>query len=338
MNIIGNICRQAYRKESDRLNILTFSTHERNQSLFSNINADFFMYQGGNVKDWNFTYAPLPKNHSLLRKELGQHQIPLHVDFDLVLSHNRFGQYQIALPLARALHVPLVTLEHTLPIESWDDKTRAALRQMTGNIDVFITENNRKEWGWNETNATVIRHALDTNVFIDKNLERKSCILTVANDFINRDYFLGFRLYQGLVEGLPSRAVGDTAGFSKPAKNIEELVNIYNTHSIYLNTAGRSPVPMATLEALSCGMPVVSVDKCELPYYIKHGVNGFLSNNPKELKEYLRLLLNDKELCQKMGTAARQSVLEKCSIDRFTLEWEKVVRAAVKMSYQNLPH
>jgi len=56
---------------------------------------------------------------------------------------------------------------------------------------------------------------------------------------------------------------------------------------------------MASIEAMAGGMPVLGNKHPTSP--IKHGVNGFLSDNPEELRMFARILLEDKELANLMA-------------------------------------
>ena len=59
-----------------------------------------------------------------------------------------------------------------------------------------------------------------------------------------------------------------------------------------------------------------------IPEIIEHGVNGFMSNDPNELKKYCELLINDEELAISMGHAAQQTIKSKFGIDRFVKGWD----------------
>ena len=138
-NPVASITRAATRKFSEPLNILTFPTHERYETSLAKTGHNFYAYRADGIKDWNTTHAPVPDNYYLLNKNLGENQIPLDLDFDLVLSQNKFGQFQIAHPLSRSLHLPLVSLEHTLPVPYWSDDVKEQTRNMRGDVNIFIS-------------------------------------------------------------------------------------------------------------------------------------------------------------------------------------------------------
>lgn len=330
---VGSLLRVGARKVGEPLNVLTFPTHERTQSNVAKCGHNFYLAQAPGIKTWNSTYAPLPSNHFLLDPSKGDRQIPDDVNFDLVLSQNKFGQWQLASQLARHYHLPLVSLEHTLPVPSWPREQLQACYQMRGHINVFISEYSRREWGWGEGEAEVIHHGVDTSVFKPFPLEKKRHCLSVVNDFVNRDIFCGFRLWQQTTQGLPVHVLGDTPGLSRPAGSVQELVQHYNEAQVFLNTSLVSPIPTVVLEAMACGCAVASTSNCMLPEIIEHGVNGLLSNDPAELAGFCRMLLDDAGLCRRLGEAARRTVLERFSMGAFLKKWNDVFERASKMVY-----
>lgn len=330
-NPVGSILRAATRPEGGPLRILTFPTHERFQTGLARCNARFFLFRGQGIKDWNRTYATLPANHTLLDPST----LPAEVDFDLVLSQNKFGQFQVAHQLAKQLHLPLVSLEHTLPVPSWSHQQVAQLKAMRGNVNVFISEFSREKWGWSPEEALAIHHGVDTELFRPNDLivKKKRHALSVCNDWKNRDWCCGFSLWQEVIKGLPVFVVGDNPGLSKPARSVAELVMRYREAQVFLNTSLVSPVPTALLEAMSCGCAVVSTSTCMIPEFIENGENGFISNDPVKIHEYTRMLLADEQLCRQVGQKARDTITERFSMARFVSAWDGVFKTASKIAF-----
>ena len=334
-NPVASITRAATRKFSEPLNILTFPTHERYETSLAKTGHNFYAYRADGIKDWNTTHAPVPDNYYLLNKNLGENQIPLDLDFALVLSQNKFGQFQIAHPLSRSLHLPLVSLEHTLPVPYWSDDVKEQTRNMRGDVNIFISNYSIKDWGWDARNdTTVITHGVDSNLFKPDNLERENQILSVVNDWINRDWCCGFSIWQNIIQGLPFHVVGDTPGLSEVAASTEDLVKTYQSSRIFLNTSTISPVPTALLEAMSCGCAVVTTATCMIPEIIENGVNGFISNDETELKQYLVDLLNDEDLAKSLGKEARKTIVDKFSQEKFILKWDSLLHKAAKICFR----
>lgn len=304
-----------YTFDKNKFNCLTCPTHERTQSNMDFDFCDFYMFKSNGIKNWNSEYAEIPKNHYLLKENYFPHGIPI----DFVLSQNKFGQFQVLHRFARKIMCPLVTIEHTLPLQSWSKEDFNKIKSLKGDVNIYISEFSAKTW--EDDNPIIFNHCVDVNMFKPLGIERKNHILTVANDYVNRDSVLNFSQYRRVTSGLPVFPVGDTPGFSKAAKSVEELATFYSSSRIFLNTAHWSPIPTSLLEAMSSGCACVSCNTCAIPEYIEHGVNGFLAYNDKEMRDYLMLLLKDEDLAKTLGENARKTIIEKCSKELYTKKW-----------------
>lgn len=338
---LKSILRDATRKDGEPLNILTFPTHERYQSSLAETGQNFYLFQkykenqyANHIKPWNDSYCPVPKNTVLLNPDKKENQVPEYIDIDMVLSQNKFGQFQIASQLAEAFSVPLLSIEHTLPKSDWTANQIQQTREMSGDINIFISEFSRKEWGWGDDEANVIHHGIDTNLFHSKDgVDKEGVVLSVVNDWINRDWCCGFSIWKEITNfpnsQMPIKVIGDTPGLSEPAPSVQELVYQYSKSSIFLNTSTVSPVPTALLEAMSCGCAVVTTATCMIPEIITNGQNGFISNDSSELRSYVKQLLENKELAAEMGKNARKTILENFGLDSFIQNWNQLFYGAV---------
>lgn len=305
----------------NQYNILTFATHERYQSDMDKISANFFMYRKPpHIKEWNNQFANLPKNHFILPIEhLGE-----SFGYDYILSQNKFGQTQLAMHIANDLKIPLITLEHTLPLKHWSKEQFQNIKKLKGDINLYISKFSASMW--EEEQPVIIPHCVNTDLF-KPNIDfenRDNVILTVANDYIGRSDVLGYDIYKVVTENLPRKPVGDTPGLSKAAKDTQELCNYYTNSRIFLNTSTWSPIPKSLLEAMSSGCAVVSTNNCAIPDYIEHGVNGLLANHPEEMRKYLESLISDKDFAEFLGNNARQTIIQKCDKNNFTNFWNNL--------------
>ena len=77
--------------------------------------------------------------------------------------------------------------------------------------------------------------------------------------------------------------------------------------------------PLAILEAMACGLPVVATDEGAIPDMIIDGETGFVCNreNVFSLVKSLEKLLNDNELRKQMGDKARLVYKERFTLDAF---------------------
>ena len=307
-----------------KYNILTFNTHERYQSQLAKTGHNFYAFSHENGKDWFTGHAPLPDNYYILPKNATYPAI----NFDFILSQSKFGQYQLSSQINRSINIPMISLEHTLPLKSWPNEQLEQFKSMRGDVNVFITNYSKQEWGME---GEVVYHSIDTDLFKPSDEKREPVIFTVAHDFINRDYALNYHGWKRITEGLATKVVGETEGLSKQSESVEALVKDYQSSLIYINPSVLSPVPTSLLEAMSCGCAIVTTETCEIPNIIEHGVNGFMSNDEVELRGYCEQLLADTELAKKMGLAARETIKNKFSEERFVKEWNTIFDKAYEV-------
>lgn len=331
------VLRAAGRRDGEPLRVLSFPTHERYQSGLAGTAAHYYLVRGPQVKDWNRQYAPLPANHTLLDPALGPRQIPADLEVDLVLSQNKAGQFQIASRLSALLHVPLVSLEHTLPHPSWPAGQLDAFRSLRGHVDVFISEFSRSAWGMP---GAVIHHGIDTETFRPLECQRQRHVLSVVNDFRTpqRHWCCGFPFWEEAVRGLPWEHLGsDPSGWSRPAADAAALNLAYNRCAVFVDTASASPVPTVVLEAMAAGAVVCSRGNAMVPEIITDGVNGFLCPDVASMRARLLQVLDDPHGFEDLRRRARETVLKRFSLSRFVSDWDALLRRAADTPYTGAP-
>jgi len=319
LNILNDVGRT-----SDKYNILTFNTHERYQTQIAKTGHDFYSFNFEGGKDWYEGHAPMPENQYQLPKD----SLYPGVVFDFILVNSKFGQFQTAQKINQRLQLPIVCLEHTLPLPNWPTEQLASFQKMRGDVNVFITEYSKRAWG---IPGEVVYHSIDTDLFCTATENPLDQVLTVAHNFVNRDYALNYNGWERITKDLPRVVVGETPGLSKQSESVEDLIKTYQSSSIYINPSTLSPVPTSMLEAMACGCAIVTTETCEIPNIIENGVNGFISNDEKVLRNCLETLLAEPSLARKMGEAARNTVLEKFSEERYITEWNSIFDTVKKV-------
>jgi glycosyltransferase involved in cell wall biosynthesis len=88
--------------------------------------------------------------------------------------------------------------------------------------------------------------------------------------------------------------------------------------SPYVDTQGPSDYPLALMEAMATGRCVIGTKVGGIPELIEDGMNGVLvpPSNPLMLDVVITDLLRSHEKRKRMGKSARQTILEKHSIDK----------------------
>ena len=209
LNILNNV-----QRTSDKYNILTFNTHERYQTQNAKTGHNFYAFNFDGGKDWYDGHAPMPDNYY----QMPNNSLYAGIVFDLIFVNSKFVQFQTAMQINQKLQLPIVVLEHTLPLQHWPQEQLAAFQNMKGDVNVFITEYSKRAWGMN---GEVVYHSIDTELFKPGTEEPKSQVLTVAHDFVKRDYALNYKGWERITDGLPRVVVGDTEGLSKQSESVE---------------------------------------------------------------------------------------------------------------------
>lgn len=305
-------------KNKEKLDILCFDTHERCQSQMAKTGHNFYSFRYKDCKIWNEKFAKLPDNYHPID------DLYATIDFDFILSQSKFGQLQISKQIQQQTGLPIIHLEHTIPTSNYTDKQLEIFKSIWGDYNVFISQYAKESWGFNDTDSPVVVNSIDHNFFEPMDIECDETVFTVQNDFINRDYCLNYEGWKRIISGFPAKVLGDTKGLSEPASSLEHLRDEYNKCAVYINTTTESQMPTAILEAMACGKPIVSTATCSIPSFIKHGENGFLTNDEEEFRGYIRQLLDDKDLRAKMGQAARETVLDVFSEQKYIDNWNKI--------------
>ncbi len=87
---------------------------------------------------------------------------------------------------------------------------------------------------------------------------------------------------------------------------------------VFVLSSDREGLPIAVLEAMAAGLPVIATSVGDLPLVVKDGQTGLLvpRRDVGELAKALVRLLGDAEPCERMGRGGRELVSEAYSLDQ----------------------
>jgi glycosyltransferase involved in cell wall biosynthesis len=88
------------------------------------------------------------------------------------------------------------------------------------------------------------------------------------------------------------------------------LPHLYNIADCFIIAGTAELQSLVTLEAMSCGLPILGVNAMALPELVHDGVNGyqFEIGDSKDLSEKIMKVFSDKELRTKMGIESKNIV------------------------------
>jgi glycosyltransferase involved in cell wall biosynthesis len=90
-------------------------------------------------------------------------------------------------------------------------------------------------------------------------------------------------------------------------------------------------MPLAVVEAMTIGMPVVALATTALPDVIQDGVNGYVSQDPEILIARMRSLIADPALAREIGARGQQTARERFGLQRFAADWTSALHAAMNL-------
>ncbi len=230
-------------------------------------------------------------------------------------------QYEILSPQQRRL--PKIYLEHNTPKpNAVDTRHPVAEAHDADLLLVHVTHYNRLMWDNGDTPTTVIEHsvAIDPEARYTGRLERG---ITVINGMQKRPRIAGYDLFLQARQEVPLEAVGmqteDFGGLGDvPYRDLHRLVAEYR---FLFSPIRYTSLPLAVIEGMTLGMPVVALATTELPSVIENGVTGYISCNLDELIVAMRELLADPRKARRIGTRARAVARERFSLQRFARDW-----------------
>lgn len=109
----------------------------------------------------------------------------------------------------------------------------------------------------------------------------------------------------------------------------EAVPEVYAQHDIFVFPSLFEGMPLVVPEAMASGMPVVTTQTCGMQDIVEDGITGFLvpPRDSTQLAERIRALLDDPQLCERLGTAARDRARG--------LLWDRIAHQTA-LIYENL--
>ncbi len=109
----------------------------------------------------------------------------------------------------------------------------------------------------------------------------------------------------------------------------KQVPNFLSLGNILVFTSNLESLPIAMLEAMSCGKTVIAPRIGGIPEFIEDGRTGFLfePNNFHELGEKILFAKNDSNLRRKIGRNARKLVVRRCETGKVVDTLSKVYEA-----------
>src|SRR6266566_1408694 len=249
-------------------------------------------------------------------------------------------QFEILSPEQRSL--PKIYLEHNTPKplcishKGGIDETWRNAFQVPGAVDtrhpiddpnvllVHVTHYNRLMWDNGRTPTIVIEHsvALEPSIRYSGHIERG---ITMINGMQKRPRIAGYDIFLQArhvvpldAAGMETEAIGGLGDV--PYRELHSRVAEYR---FLFSPIRYTSLPLAVIEAMTIGMPVVALATTELPTVIENGVTGYVSCDIDRLIYAMRFLLANPQEARQLGARARAVACERFGLDRFIRDWNR---------------
>ena len=129
-------------------------------------------------------------------------------------------------------------------------------------------------------------------------------------------------LLRPLAELRDSLGLADAVHFAGE-RSRETIIQALHSSDVFVLTptvtedGDRDGIPNVLVEAMACGLPVVSTSAGGIPELVTHGENGFLTapGDVASIENHIATLLDSPRLRQQMGVAARRTVESGYDVD-----------------------
>jgi glycosyltransferase involved in cell wall biosynthesis len=176
----------------------------------------------------------------------------------------------------------------------------------------------------------------------------KAVMLLRAKSLMKNNYWLDYQVTTAIIDAIMAQsqtpviiiALGDkrpTEYFGQSEiryipflPDHRALAQYYQAADIFFHPARADTFPLAVLEALACGTPVVATQVGGIPEQILDGMNGFLApaSDSKTMIERILRLLRDPELCSQMSQSAANDARKRFDHERHVsdyLDWYREI-------------
>lgn len=313
-----------------RLKILIWHIHGSYLNAISRIDHDWYL---PTKPDGSVGYIGRGRTFDMpehLREVPAERVRDLDLDLVIYQTPQNFFEDQFEILSPQQLQLPKIYLEHNTPRPHPVDTAHPVDDPKT--LLVHVTHFNKLMWDNGRTPAMVIEHSvgIDPAIRYGGALDRG---ITVINGMQKRPRIAGYDLFLHARSQVPLAIAGmETEAFGGlgdiPYRDLHRRIAEYR---FLFSPIRYTSLPLAVVEAMTIGMPVVALATTEIPTVIDNGHSGYISCEIDELVERMQYLLRHPEEARRLGDNARQTAQRRFGMDRFARDWNLAFERAMEM-------
>jgi len=320
--------------KENRLRVLTWHIHGSYLYYLTQTDCIFYLpyKEGSSEEGYGGRTASFPWGDNVINVPSENVK---NIQFDCILFQSKKNylqdQFEILTEEQRAL--PKIYLEHDPPREV-PTNTKHILDD-PDILLVHVTHFNELMWNNNRTPTKVIEHG----VMVDENVSYSGEIkkgIVVINGIVKRGRRLGLDVFEKVRKQIPLDIVGmgseEVGGLGEI--NNRELPSFIAQYRFFFNPIRYTSLGLSVCEAMMTGIPVIGLATTEMPVTIKNNYSGFVDTDVDVLIQKMDMLLQDHEKAKELGKGAKETVLQKFNIKRFTEDWLQTFSTVNESAYQ----
>lgn len=269
--------------------------------------------------DWNLTFREVPANVRVVTgEEFLDHQ------YDLVIYDNHHTAPVWKLLAIRSVFV--LHCEQDLDVEA----NREHIARVFSECDHIVSVGEHKLWTLREwashPKSVVIRHA----VFDLPPGEPIKGLIGTSHNAMSTEHIT---VWNDVQAGFPSLAIGHVNNAGPWPKAMPFGYDAYLTElrklDVYINIVSGDSFGLAPLDAMSLGIPVITGLSRDIPAPFISGWNCMVTNtracwSQPTMRHWAKLLTEDRDLRNRIGTEGRKAALDFYSLDLFVSNWTRI--------------
>jgi len=303
-----------------RLKILIWHIHGSYLNTLARIDADWYLPVKAGRPEGYGGRGPTFDWPAYVREVPAEQVRNLKLDLIIYQTPKNYFEDRFEILSAEQRKLPRIYLEHNTPKPNAVD-TRHPIDDPNVLL-VHVTHYNRLMWDNGRTPTLVIEHsvAIDPSITYSGQIGRG---ITVVNGMQKRPRIAGYDIFLQAQKAVPLDAAGmETEVFGGlgdiPYRDLHRRVAKYR---FLFSPIRYTSLPLAVVEAMTMGMPVVALATTELPTVIENGETGYVSCDSDKLIDAMQFLLAKPKEAHRLGTNARVVARERFGLERFIRDW-----------------
>src|SRR6266699_2899536 len=315
-----------------RLNILTWHIHGSYLNTLARIEHNWYLPIKSGRPEGYGGRGPTFDLPDYMCEVPAERVRDLKLDLVIYQTPKNYLEDQFELLTDEQRSLPKIYLEHNTPKPNAVD-TRHPVDDPNVLL-VHVTHYNRLMWDNGQTPTVVIEHSVAIDPSIRYKGRRESGI-TVVNGMQKRPRIAGYDILLHTQQKIPLDCVGmETEAFGGlgdiPYRDLHRLLADYR---FLFSPIRYTSLPLAVIEAMTIGMPIVALATTELPTVLSHGETGYVSCNVDQLVTHMRSLIVHREEAYRLGENARSIARRRFGLDRFIRDWNHAFELATQTAW-----